>query len=137
MKKTIINSILLTASLVVLVSFVAMKAAKKEKAGVGVKAPKKAEVLFDGSREMLDDKWTYWEGPRFSSELPLKWKIVKDPVDGGSAVNSNDPAAAGGKYGAADMVTKKKYRDFRLHVVFQKISNRFSIFIFYKNLTTY
>ena len=109
---------LLAVSLAVLVSFVAMKAAKKEKAGVGVKAPKKAEVLFDGSREMLDEKWTYWEGPRFSSELPLKWEVVKDPVDGGTAVNSNDPSAAGGKYGAADMVTKKKYKDFRLHVEF-------------------
>ncbi|MEQ6118381.1 DUF1080 domain-containing protein [Reichenbachiella sp. MALMAid0571] len=118
MKKTIINSILLTVPLVVFVLFVAMKAAKKEKVGVGVKASKKSEVLFDGSREMLDEKWTYWEGPRFSSELPLKWEIVKDPVDGGTVVNSNDPAAAGGKYGAADMVTKKKYRDFRLHVEF-------------------
>ena len=109
---------LLAVSLTVLVSFVAMKTAKKEQAGVGVKAPKKAEVLFDGSREMLDEKWTYWEGPRFSSELPLKWEVVKDPVDGGTAVNSNDPSAAGGKYGAADMVTKKKYKDFRLHVEF-------------------
>jgi len=118
MKKTIINSMLLTVTLAVLVSLVAMKTAKKERVGVGVKAPKKAEVLFDGSREMLDKKWTYWEGPRFSSELPLKWEIVKDPVDGGTAVNSNDPFAAGGKYGAADMVTKKKYRDFRLHVEF-------------------
>ncbi|HKI88438.1 MAG TPA: DUF1080 domain-containing protein [Draconibacterium sp.] len=90
----------------------------KEKTGVGVKAPKNAEVLFDGSRKMLDEKWTYWEGPRFSSELPIKWKIVNDPVDKGTVVSSNDPAALGGKYGAADIVTKKKYRDFRLHVEF-------------------
>lgn len=67
---------------------------------------------------MLDEKWTYWEGPRFSAELPVKWQIVEDPVDEGTAVSSNDPAAAGGKYGAADLVTKKKYRDFRLHVEF-------------------
>ena len=90
----------------------------KEKTGVGVMAPNKAEVLFDGSREMLDDKWTYWEGPRFASELPIKWIIQDDPVDGGTVVNSNDPAAVGGKYGTADIVTKKKYRDFRLHVEF-------------------
>ena len=90
----------------------------KEKVGVGAKAPKKAEVLFDGSRKMLDEKWTYWEGPRFAAELPLKWEIVDDPVDNGTAVNSNDPSAVGGKYGTADMVTKKKYRDFRLHVEF-------------------
>jgi hypothetical protein len=31
---------------------------------------------------------------------------------------SDDPAAAGGKYGAADIVTKQAYRDFRLHIEF-------------------
>jgi hypothetical protein len=86
--------------------------------GVGVKAPAGAEVLFDGSRESLDANWTYWKGPRFAAEMPIKWKIVDDPVDDGSAMNSNDPAAAGGKYGSADIVTKKKFRDFRLHVEF-------------------
>ena len=91
---------------------------EKDNKGVGTKAPKKAEILFDGSREMLDNKWTYWEGPRFSSELPIKWIIQDDPVDAGTVVNSNDPAAEGGKYGTADIVTKKKYRDFRLHVEF-------------------
>jgi len=85
---------------------------------VGAVAPKSAEVLFDGSREMLDEKWTYWEGPRFASAMPIKWKIVADPVNGGTVVMSDDPAAAGGKYGSADIVTKKKYRDFRLHVEF-------------------
>ena len=86
--------------------------------GVGATAPDDAEVLFDGSRKMLDEMWTYWEGPRLSAQLPIKWKIVDDPIDEGTAVNTNDPAAAGGKYGAADIVTKKKYRDFRLHVEF-------------------
>jgi hypothetical protein len=86
--------------------------------GVGAEAPADADVLFDGTREMLDEKWTYWEGPRFSAEMPIKWQIVEDPVDEGTAVSSNDPAAAGGKYGAADIVTKEKYRDFRLHVEF-------------------
>jgi hypothetical protein len=86
--------------------------------GVGTPPPDDAEVLFDGSREMLDEKWTYWEGPRFASSLPIKWEIVEDPVDDGTAVSANDPAAAGGKYGAADIVTKEKFRDFRLHVEF-------------------
>jgi hypothetical protein len=86
--------------------------------GVGAKPPTDAEVLIDGSRELLDDKWTYWEGPRFSSSLPIKWKIVEDPIDQGTVLMSDDPAAAGGKYGTADIVTKKKYRDFRLHVEF-------------------
>jgi hypothetical protein len=86
--------------------------------GVGVKAPAGAAVLFDGSRESLDANWTYWEGPRFAAEMPIKWEIVYDPVDEGTVMNSNDPAAAGGLYGSADIVTRKKFRDFRLHVEF-------------------
>ncbi len=84
--------------------------------GVGAKAPADAEIIFDGSRKMLDEKWTYWNGPRLAATLPVKWEIVPDPAGGGTAMNSNDPAAAGGKYGAADLVTKKEYRDFRLHI---------------------
>jgi hypothetical protein len=106
-----------TITLFVMVLFV-FSACNPGKVGVGVKAPSEAEVLFDGSREMLDEKWTYWEGPRFSSELPIKWEVVDDPVDKGMVMNSNDPTAVGGKYGTADVVTKKPYRDFRLHVEF-------------------
>jgi len=89
-------------------------------AEVGVGAPPLpgAEILIDGSRKILDEKWTYWEGPRFASAMPIKWKIVDDPVDKGTVVMTDDPAAAGGKYGAADIVTKKPYRDFRLHIEF-------------------
>jgi hypothetical protein len=112
------KSILQISIVSVLILIMSMTFIPKEKTGIGTKAPEKAEVIFDGSRKMLDEKWTYWEGPRFSSELPLKWEIVNDPVDKGTAVNSNDPNAFGGKYGTADMVTKKKYRDFRLHVEF-------------------
>jgi len=86
--------------------------------GVGAKPIDGAELHFDGTREMLDAKWTYWDGPRLSAELPIKWIMVDDPVDDGQVVSSNDPAAAGGKYGAADIVTKKKFKDFQLHVEF-------------------
>jgi hypothetical protein len=86
--------------------------------GVGAKPVPGAEVIIDGTRKMLDAKWTYWEGPRFASALPIKWKIVEDPVDGGTVISTFDPAAEGGKYGAADIVTKKAYRDFRLHIEF-------------------
>ncbi len=86
--------------------------------GVGSKPSKNSEVIFDGTHDMLHAKWVYWEGPRFSSSMPIKWEIVEDPVDDGTAVSTMEPAAAGGKYGAADIVTKKKFRDFRLHVEF-------------------
>lgn len=86
--------------------------------GVGTSAPEDAQILFDGTKEMLHEKWTYWEGPRLAATLPIKWAIEKDPVDQGTVMNSNDPAAKGGKYGSADIVTKQKFRDFRLHVEF-------------------
>lgn len=86
--------------------------------GVGAKAPKGAKMYFDGSRSMLDEKWTYWAGPRLAASLPIKWQIEKDPVDVGTTVNTNDPAAAGGKYGSADIITKEEFRDFRLHIEF-------------------
>jgi hypothetical protein len=90
----------------------------KEPIGVGASAPKGAEVLFDGSRKMLDEKWIYWEGPRLAATMPIKWQIEKDPAGTGTVMNTNDPVAAGGKYGAADIVTKEAFRDFRLHVEF-------------------
>jgi hypothetical protein len=113
-----ITKITLSIAVIIAACFVASCTMQGDKTGVGITAPADAEVIFDGTRQMLDAKWTYWEGPRFSSELPLKWFLVNDPVDKGMAVNSNDPAAEGGKYGTADIVTKKKYRDFRLHVEF-------------------
>jgi hypothetical protein len=92
--------------------------AEEKSIGVGAKPTPGAEVILDGSRQMLDALWTYWEGPRFASSLPIKWKIVEDPVDKGTVVSTDDPAASGGKYGAADIVTKKPHRDCRLHIEF-------------------
>ncbi len=86
--------------------------------GVGAKPLAGAEVIIDGTRAMLDEKWIYWEGPGFKSAMPIKWQIVEDPVDKGSAVMTDDRVADGGKYGTADIVTKKAYRDFRLHIEF-------------------
>ena len=56
--------------------------------------------------------------PGSAAALPIKWQIVPDPVDSGTVLSTADPAAAGGKYGAADIVTKKAYGDFRLHIEF-------------------
>lgn len=90
-----------------------------ENIDVGAAAPSTAEVYFDGTREMLDDKWEYWKGPRFQAAGDkIAWFIVDDPVNEGTAMNTNDPAAAGGLYGAADIVTKEKFKDFRTHVEF-------------------
>ncbi len=104
--------------LAVVVLALGVPAVSRADVGVGAKPIAGAEVLFDGTRNMLDEKWTYWMGPRFSSSLPIKWKIVPDPVDSGTVLMTDDPAAAGGKYGAADIVSKDKYRDFRLHIEF-------------------
>ncbi|MCW0218500.1 MAG: DUF1080 domain-containing protein [Prosthecobacter sp.] len=101
--------------------------------GVGAKPIAEAEVILDGSREMLDSKWTYWKGPRFSSVLPIKWKVVTDPVDGGTCIMTDDRAADGGKYGAADIVTKKAYGDFRLHVEFLVMNPRGNSGVYLQN----
>jgi len=86
--------------------------------GVGTPPIDGAEVIIDGTREMLDAKWIYWEGPGFKSAMPIKWQIVPDPVDKGTTVMTDDRVADGGKFGTADIVTKKAYRDFRLHIEF-------------------
>ncbi len=101
--------------------------------GVGAKPIPGAEVIINGSRKMLDEKWIYWEGPRFSSSLPIKWKIVDDPVDQGTVLMTDDPVAAGGKYGTADIVTKKTYRDFRLHIEFLIMNERGNSGVYLQN----
>ncbi len=101
--------------------------------GLGVKPPADAEVIIDGSRRTLDEKWIYWEGPRFASAMPIKWKIVEDPVDQGTVLMTDDRAADGGKYGAADIVTKKPYRDFRLHIEFCVMNPRGNSGVYLQN----
>lgn len=114
---TQLSSFLRRATLSVLFGFAAVSSLSAA-VGVGAKPIRGAEVFFDGSRRMLDEKWTYWQGPGFKSSLPVKWQIVPDPVDQGTVVMTDDPAAAGGQFGAADLVTKKEFRDCRVHVEF-------------------
>ena len=113
--------------------FCVSPAAADNHLGVGAKPIAGSEIIFDGSREMLDAKWTYWKGPRFSSSLPIKWKIVDDPVAEGTVVMTDDSAAAGGKYGTSDVVTKKKYRDFRLHIEFRVAKKRGNSGVYLQN----
>ncbi|MEX0883720.1 MAG: DUF1080 domain-containing protein [Cyclobacteriaceae bacterium] len=112
---TIQKSFVFICSLLSIFIFVQQSAAQ---IGVGAEPPRKADVLFKGSKKSLTKNWTYWEGPRLEAQLPIKWEIVPDPIDKGKVVSANDPAGAGGKYGAADIVTKQKFTDFRLHVEF-------------------
>ncbi len=86
--------------------------------GLNTRVSEGGEILFDGTRQMLDEKWTYWDGPRLAAQLPIKWEIQDDPAGLGKVVNTFDAASANGLYGAADIVTKKKFKDFRLHVEF-------------------
>ena len=60
--------------------------------GVGAKPLSGAEVLFDGTAEMLAAKWTYWDGPRLGAKPPIKWPLRPDPVDGGTVLSTDDPA---------------------------------------------
>jgi hypothetical protein len=101
--------------------------------GVGAKPISGADVIIDGSRATLDKKWTYWEGPRFASSLPIKWKIVDDPVDKGTSVMTDDPVTTRGKFGTSDIVTKKAYRDFRLHIEFIVVSPRGNSGVYLQN----
>jgi len=114
-------------------SLLAVAAPAFAELGVGAKPLPGAEVIIDGTRATLDEKWIYWEGPRFSSAMPIKWKIVEDPVDKGAALMTDDRAADGGKYGAADIVTKKVYRDFRLHVEFLVMNPRGNSGVYLQN----
>ena len=94
--------------------------------GVGAKPLPGAEVILDGTRAMLDAKWVYWDGPRGAGKPPIKWPSVTDPVDGGTVISTDDPTVpkdVRSKYGIADIVTKKPYRDFRLHVEFMVMAD--------------
>jgi hypothetical protein len=104
--------------LISVLSFITPLANGQGPVGLGAKAPAGATVLFDGTYESLHENWIYWEGPRFAAQMPIKWEIVNDPVDQGTVVSSDDPAVVNHAYGSADIVTKKEYRDFRLHVEF-------------------
>ncbi len=90
----------------------------QQKSYLGTPPPAGAKLYLDGSKESLHAHWTYWNGPRLSATLPIKWPEMIDPVEGKKAISSNDPAGAGGKYGAADIVTKDEFRDFQAHIEF-------------------
>ena len=101
-----------------LFSFYAFSQNQDLNIGLNAKVTEDGEILFDGTNKILHSKWTYWEGPRLKASLPIKWELVNDPINKGMVLNTFDSAAIGGAYGTADIVTKKKYKDFRLHIEF-------------------
>src|SRR6185436_9710090 len=125
----------LRSLLVATIAIGALDSVSRGETGVGSKPLPGAETIIDGTREMLDDKWTYWEGPGFKSALPIKWKVVEDPVDKdkGTVIMTDDRVADGGKYGTADIVTKKEYSDFRLHIEFLVMNPRGNSGVYLQN----
>jgi len=107
-----------TSIAIIVLSLSLMNVYGQKSPGLGAEAPAGARVLFDGTAGSLHENWIYWEGPRFAAEMPIKWEIVDDPIDGGTVMSSDDPAVVDHKYGSADIVTKMEYRDFRIHVEF-------------------
>jgi hypothetical protein len=88
--------------------------------GVGASKMVGAKMYFDGDPKCVTKYWKYWEGPRLSAKMPVKWPLVKDPDGTGTVLSSKDPDpnAMKGLYGSADLVTKDEFRDFRAHVEF-------------------
>jgi len=86
---------------------------------VSAKPDEGAIVLFDGKEESLHQNWEYWKGPALLASMPIKWKVIEDPVNPQEKVfMSYDPNTTTGKYGTSDIVSKQKFKDFRLHIEF-------------------
>lgn len=83
---------------------------------LGVKAPKGADVLFDGTQKSIDDHWVMWP----KADMKITWSLVKSPTDNSRVLMTN----GGKRWGTHDLVTKKKYVDFEGHVEFVLMGNR-------------
>jgi len=75
---------------------------------VGASAP---DVPFDGTMKSVKANWRMWPKPK----MPITWKLVESPTGGDAKVLMTD---GGKKWGTHDLVTKKKYEDFEMHVEF-------------------
>ena len=76
---------------------------------VGLKAPKGAEILFDGTMESVRKNWEMWP----KKEMDITWKIMDNPNGKGKTLMTS-----GGKsWGSHDLVTKKKYSSYELSLI--------------------
>jgi hypothetical protein len=83
---------------------------------LGVKAPKGADVLFDGTQKSIDKNWEMWP----KRDMKITWSLVKSPTDDSKVLMTN----GGRRWGTHDLVTKKKYTDFEAHVEFVLMGKR-------------
>ena len=83
---------------------------------VGLKAPKGAEVLFDGTMKSVKKNWVMWP----KKDMDITWKIMDNPNGDGKTLMTD----GGRKWGTHDLVTKKKYSDYEGHVEFIMMGGR-------------
>jgi hypothetical protein len=92
------------------------------KLDTGVKPIYGAIPLFDGRRATLDAEWEHWMGTyRIQNGLkptPITWEFTGDPVDSGMTMRT----CCRIQWGDEDLITKRKFRDFQLHVEFNLVS---------------
>ncbi len=83
---------------------------------LGVKPPKGADLLFDGTQKSIDKNWEMWP----KKDMKITWSLVKSPTDNTKVLMTN----GGRSWGTHDLVTKKKYKDFEAHVEFVLMGKR-------------
>lgn len=92
------------------------KPAYDQSKDLGSKAPKGADVLFDGTKKSIEKNWEMWP----KKDMKVTWSLVKSPTDDTMVLMTN-----GGKsWGTHDLVTKKKYQDFEGHAEFVLLGKR-------------
>ena len=83
---------------------------------VGAKAPRNADVPFNGTMKSVKKNWHMWP----KADMEITWSLVDDPQSDGKVLMTN----GGKRWGTHDLVTKKKYTDFEGHVEFLLMGKR-------------
>lgn len=83
---------------------------------IGGKAPKNADILFNGTMKSVKENWEMWP----DKNMEITWKIMKGPKGNGQTLMAN----GGKRWGTHDLVTKKKYSNYEGHVEFVMMGAR-------------